>query len=68
MERMLSLQEVAGRLGLSSESVRRYIHLGLLSAYRVGSRKLVVPEAAVENYLASSKCLTPNAKELTNEQ
>jgi len=67
MEKMLSRKEAAERLTVSPETIGRYVRTGVLPGYRVGPRRLAIPEAAVETYLASSKCVTHNEKDLTDE-
>lgn len=53
VETMLSLKEVAGRLGVSVMTVRRLIWEGTLPAFKIGGRMKVDPEA-LEQYRKGS--------------
>ena len=46
-ERMLSPSEVAHRLNVSEESVRRWIRNGKLPATKIGDRLIRIPESAI---------------------
>jgi excisionase family DNA binding protein len=49
---MLSMYEVAGRLRVSPETVRRWVRLGRLAGVHVGRKVLIAP-AEVERVLSS---------------
>ncbi len=51
---LYSVREVAGRLGVHPETIRRLIHDGRLDAVRVG-RVLRVDAAALEGFLARQR-------------
>jgi excisionase family DNA binding protein len=51
---LVSVREVAGRLGVHPETIRRLIHDGRLDAVRVG-RVLRVHRAAVDTFLARQR-------------
>ena len=51
---LYSVREVAGRLGVHPETIRRLIHDGRLDAIRVG-RVLRVHGAALEHFLARQR-------------
>lgn len=54
VDRLLSVSEVADRLGVSYETVRRWIRKGALEALTVGPTKtLRVPESAVAALIES---------------
>lgn len=53
VETMLSIKEVASRLGISVMTVRRLIWDGELPAYKIGGRLKVDPDA-LERYRQSS--------------
>ena len=51
---LYSVREVAGRLGVHPETIRRLIHEGKLDAVRVG-RVLRVHKHAVDSFLARQR-------------
>jgi excisionase family DNA binding protein len=51
---LYSVREVAGRLGVHPETIRRLIHDGRLDAVRVG-RVLRVDASALEGFLARQR-------------
>ena len=56
MQRLLSIAEVAERLGVSTKTVRRRISEGAIPAVKVGpavNSPIRVSEAAVERWLTS---------------
>jgi excisionase family DNA binding protein len=53
--RFLSVQQVAGLLGVSDETVRRTIVRGELPAIRAGARQLRIPEADLAAYLVRQR-------------
>ena len=53
-ETLYSVREVAGRLGVHPETIRRLIHDGRLDAVRVG-RVLRVHREAVDGFLARQR-------------
>lgn len=55
---MLSVKEVASRLGVSAGMVYDLVRSGKLVGYKVG-RRVVVDESALESYLSSCKIKTP---------
>jgi excisionase family DNA binding protein len=66
---MLTRVQAAERLGLSPQTVGRLIRSGTLPAFRIGERRLFIPAAAVENYLAGREItgLNSNEKDFSNE-
>lgn len=58
-ERHLSLSEVAGLMGVSERTVRRWIHSGKLRAYKPG-RDYRIPESAVRGFVEESE-ISPKA-------
>jgi excisionase family DNA binding protein len=53
-ERQLSLSEVAGLMGVSERTVRRWIKSGKLRAYKPG-RDYRIPESAFQEFVAESE-------------
>jgi excisionase family DNA binding protein len=51
---LLSIAEVAGRLGLSSSAVYRLVYAGKIPAHRIGGR-LRFREAEIEAWLESTR-------------
>lgn len=50
--RLITLQSAAEQLGVSEKSVRRYVALGKLPAYRVGGRRLLrIDEADLDRLI-----------------
>jgi excisionase family DNA binding protein len=68
-ERHVPLSTVAGRLGVSERTVRRWIKAGKLRAYRPG-RDYRIPESAVREFVevseVSPKALAPPEPSLLN--
>lgn len=64
--RMLTIPEVAERLRVSRDTVRRLIGAGKLPAYKIGSDigeaagKFIIPEGAVARWL-ETRAVTPAA-------
>lgn len=50
---LLTVQEIALRLRVSKRTVYRWIEVGEILAFRIGIRKIVVPESEV------AECLKP---------
>jgi excisionase family DNA binding protein len=48
---LISIEEAAGRLGVSTWTIRRMIHRGEFKAYRLGRKILRLKEEDVTRYL-----------------
>jgi excisionase family DNA binding protein len=48
---MLSAEEVGGLLGITGQSVRRWVKIGKLAGIQLGTRSLRIPASAVEQLL-----------------
>ncbi|UQA63240.1 helix-turn-helix domain-containing protein [Polyangium aurulentum] len=61
-DKLLNVEEVAARLGMSKPTVRRWIQKGELTASYVGPRRLLrVRQTDVEAFLNSSRQKAPSA-------
>src|SRR5215212_4143788 len=60
-DRHLSLSEVAGLMGVSERTVRRWIHSGKLKAYKPG-RDYRIPEGAVRELVEESEVYPKEAR------
>lgn len=53
--RLLSTAEISQRLGVSPETVRRWVHAGDLSALRLGPRRLAVEETELHRFVEAAR-------------
>ena len=65
-ERQLSLSEVAGLMGVSERTVRRWIKSGKLRAYKPG-RDYRIPESAFQKFVAESE-ISPKVPASSSQQ
>jgi excisionase family DNA binding protein len=58
MEKLLKVREVAARLGVSRQTVSKYIRDGQLKAQELGPRSTRIAESEIDRFLAEmeSKC------------
>jgi excisionase family DNA binding protein len=54
MDELLTVAEIAERLKVNQQTVRNWIDRGQLAGIRVGSRRVRVPEADLERFIAES--------------
>ena len=62
MQPLKSVEEAAGLLAISPWTVRGYIKTGKLKPVRLG-RRVLVEEAELERFIASSKALLGNTEQ-----
>ena len=55
MNDYLRIKEVAERLAVSEQTVRKLVRLGKLDAIRIGNRSLRITQESIDAYVASRK-------------
>ena len=55
MNDYLRIKEVAERLAVSEQTVRKLVRLGKLDAIRIGNRSLRITRESIDAYIASRK-------------